>query len=270
MEIAPELLEANEELREINSGQIEEDKHIWPRIAVKAGQLIGKSSSFGFLGMVTVDTNVTLTGYSNPDSYDGQIWRLHAVAPFDYFEEPIKTQLYEKIPRTAEPRGGKIDFDINGKLVGNWFQEGIDRWFDSEDDYFGQCGDIECPYSAGHLSLVYDFIDPTQIRINIGYDLGIPELGPYGVKGNSPNPADIGIEDGAIKYELVDLKDVSLEHGIDTSGGSPIFTVNDESKILAVFLVQMLDDQTIKVEIFPGKTADEITGFTDAARIYRR
>ena len=78
-----------------------------------------------------------------------------------------------KSPRTAEPRGGRIDYDIDGRLVGSWFLEGTV-------DYSGGstptiCGNRPCPYWTGHLSIAYDHIDPEQIRISIGADVGIGE-----------------------------------------------------------------------------------------------
>ncbi len=64
--------------------------------------------------------------------------------PFAYFEEPLRTHLLEKNLRAAEPRGGRVDFDIDGRLVGNWFLEGTK-------------GDDE----QKALAFVYDYLDPT-------------------------------------------------------------------------------------------------------------
>ena len=41
-------------------------------------------------------------------------------------------------------------------------------------------------------------------------------------------------------------------------------------KSLGTFLVEHLGDRTIRVEIVPGKTPDEVLGFTKDALIYRR
>ncbi len=49
---------------------------------------------------------------------------LLTVDTFDYFDEPVKSQLLAKSLRIALPVGGKIDYDIDGKLIGNWFREG--------------------------------------------------------------------------------------------------------------------------------------------------
>jgi len=42
----------------------------------------------------------------------------------------------------------------------------------------------------------------------------------------------------------------------------------DESE--GVALVEMIGDRTVKVEVFPGLTPDEVVGFTDAVRVYER
>ncbi|MCH8908147.1 MAG: hypothetical protein IH840_13745 [Candidatus Heimdallarchaeota archaeon] len=34
--------------------------------------------------------------------------------------------MLEKNPRTVEPFGGKIDYDIDGRLIGNWYLQGFD------------------------------------------------------------------------------------------------------------------------------------------------
>ena len=64
-----------------------------------------------------------------------------------------------------------------------------------------------------------------------------------------------------VKYNLV-----AREH----VGDLRVETKNDESRILGAFIVQMLDDRTIKVEVASGLTAARIDGFSDAANIYRR
>ena len=40
--------------------------------------------------------------------------------------------------------------------------------------------------------------------------------------------------------------------------------------VVGTLLVQMIDDRTIKVEVFFGQNAEDVTEFTEKARIYRR
>ena len=45
---------------------------------------------------------------------------------------------------------------------------------------------------------------------------------------------------------------------------------NQDSDVRGVVLFQLLDDRTLKVETFPGKSASEVAGFTNAALMYER
>ncbi len=129
------------------------------------------------------------------------------------------------------------------------------------------CGTRPCPYWTGHLSIAYDHIDPQQIRISIGADVGITEdqchvcQSVYGVKGNAPDPADIRAASGLVKYDLVARASV---------GELRLETVNLEDQVLGAFLAQVLDDRSMRMEVISGLAASQITGFSDAARVYRR
>lgn len=264
----PEILSASPELKKLHQQGTSQYQNLALAIPLTAGQQLGTSWSFGLLGMVTVDLTHTNTGYLNPDSYTGENWRVHSVAPFDYFEKSLKTQILTKNPRIAEPRGGKIDFDVKGKLVGNWFQERTGGLRDVS-VAAKQCGNFPCPYWDGHIAFVYDYIDPVELRVSVGYEAGLGAQTPYGVKGNGPDFADIEVGDGVVKYELVGLKDVTRERGYD-GGDDPLIVVRDESRFLGTLLVQVIDDDTIKVEIFPGRTETQVTSFTSQARVYQR
>ena len=222
----------------------------YPAIPVKAGQEIG--ASMGSFDFSVHDTNVRLSGFVNPSRYEGESWKIHTVDPLPYFIESVRKKLIEKIPRTVSPLGGKIDYDIDGRLIGNWFLEGSSGGYKNE------------------LAIVYDHIYPDIILINMGADTGISESAcplcqrAYGVKGNTPDPAKVGVETGIVKYELV-----ARVHTDDPRTGTRVVVV-DDSDALGIFLVQMQGDRRIKVEVFPGKTANEIQGFTSTARIYER
>jgi len=262
--LTDELVNSNQKLKEFYTKERPTNtESLYERIPIKAGQQIGEVESFGLLGMLTVDTSVELTGYVTPELYKGEPWKTHAVAPFDYFVEPIKNQFLSKNARKKEPVGGKIDFDIPGKLVGNWFLEGTDYSGNQKDK--GYCGDYLCPYWDTHLAFVYDFVDPDQVRVSIGYDTGILERGPFGIK-DGPDPKDVSVSTGLVKYDLVQLEDISEEYNI-ISQGKAVYTRNAE-KIVGTMLVQMVGEKAIKIETFPGNS--QPTGFTEKARVYER
>ena len=227
-------------------------------IPLQAGDLVTKASKWT-LDFLVADTTTMLPGFVVPEHYQGEAWKVHVVDPFDFYSEPLRGILLSKNPRTAEPRGGKIDYDIDGRLVGNWFLEGTQ-------DYSGGTKGQGGEYWIGHLTFAYDYIDPDEIRISIGADVGIPSeacrvcAGVYSVRGNSPDPADISVESGLVKLELVArVKEPD----------SPI-TYNLEDEVLAILLVQMIADRTIRFEVFPGATLSQVDDFTEKAVEYHR
>ncbi|MBI2599896.1 hypothetical protein HYW43_03185 [Candidatus Daviesbacteria bacterium] len=232
-------------------------KYFIGRIPIKEGQLIGK------IGGQTLDfavyNNTLRLNFINPKSYEGEPWKIHTDDPLKYFKEPAKSILISRNIRKAEPIAGKIDYDIDGKLIGNWFEEGTN----------GYAGKKMESYWEGHFALAYDYIDPTQIRFSIGNFGG--KAAQFGVKGNSPDPAKVDKSSGIIKYELVQYQYYDklggawdLKHVI----GEPASKNTDF--IQGTALLQLLEDRKLKLEVFPGKTASQVSGFTPNARIYER
>ena len=152
---------------------------------------------------------------------------------------------------------------MDGRLVGNWFREGTEDYVAGRETYGSP---VVTPYWAGHLAIAYDHVDPEQIRISIGTDFATDEechycIGAYGVRGNIPDPAEVSTETGLVKYELV---------GLERVGSSRQRTRHVDGEILGIFLVQILEERTIKAEVFKGKTATEVSGFSDSASLYHR
>jgi hypothetical protein len=229
------------------------------RIPVKEGQLIGR------IGGQTLDfgvynNDVRLSGFINPKSYWGEPWKIHTDDPFKYFKEPARSTLLSKNPRTAEPRAGKIDYDIAGKAIGNWFAEGTNG-------YEGLGRDR---YWDGHLALIPDYLDPSQIRFSIGNFGGVAKQ--FGVKGNGPNPATIDVSTGLVKYELVQFSyiDNDTKQGWMMTKNVANVSASNSDFVQGVALVQMLEEGKLKVEVFPGKKANQVSAFTNKARIYVR
>jgi len=261
--LEPEIVEQAEALKKVYDGEGLEMEHAFVRIPIKAGQKIGTAEYWKMLGVIAVDTRVPNTKLANPESYStgevGQPWRLYGVSFFDYYEEPLRSELYSKSPRTAEPLGGTASYDIPGKLIGGWFMEGTNGMEGIQPES-PTCGNMVCSYWYGHFAIVPDHINPDEYRLQFGYKLRDYMEGPYAIKGNGPDPAEIGVEDGLVKYELLEL-----EHA---PGGS-YFIIADET-VVGTVLIEMVDDMTAKIEPFVGKTKDEIAGFTDNVKVYVR
>lgn len=219
------------------------------RIPVKGGQVVGKvggrSLDFG-----VVNTDVTLAGFLSPKLYGHYAWRAHIVDPFDYFDEPLKSQLLKLNVRKAKPYFGKIDYDIDGRLIGNWFREGSG----------GYPGDRRDPrgYWMGHLAFAYHATESTQVIVSIGDFDGRPKQ--FAVKGNAPDPAKVSAKDGIVKYELV--------YAPFNSNGDRIELPPHMRGVQGVLLAQLTADRKLKIETFPGKSASEVNAFTARATAY--
>lgn len=246
---------------EIKAQTGEIGSNVWSgRIPVKEGQLIGR------IGGQTLDFGVynaelTLPGFVIEDHYEHEFWKIHTDDPFKYFTEPARSQLLAKNVRKAEPRAGKIDYDIDGKLVGNWFKENTN----------GYAGANLERYWDGHLTVAYDYIDPTQVRFSIGNFDG--EAGQFGVKGNGPDPSTVDKNTGLVKYELVQFGYYNKATGADWRVMEPVSDPaarNYDRHVMGVALLQLIDKRKLKVEVFPNKTASQVSGFTDKALIYER
>ncbi|MQG21127.1 MAG: hypothetical protein FI725_03860 [SAR202 cluster bacterium] len=233
-------------------------------IPVKAGDPIAKFGGQS-LDWSVHDSDTILSGFIVPQHYETEPWKIHTVDPFPFYEGSLRNALEAKAIRVVEPIAGKIDYDIEGAIIGNWFLDGTVN-------YSGSLPPGTPRYWNGHLSIAYGYIEPSQIRISIGHDMADDMnndcrkcRGSYGVKYNSPDPATVTAETGLVKYELM-----SRERGGGREDHSiPAFEMVGE-KSLGTFLVKHLGDRTIRVEIVPGKRPDEVMGFTNGALIYRR
>ena len=229
------------------------DKTMMPqtrvRIPVKAGQVIGKvggrSLDFG-----VVNTEKRLAGFLTPSLYGHYSWRVHLADPFDYFDGPVKGALLKLNARKVPPFGGRIDFDVDGMLAGNWFLEGSGGYGGNRNDPRG--------YWMGHLAFAYHHIDPSKVIVSIGDFGGQPKS--FWIKGNTPDPAKVGERDGVVKLELV----------YASIGGNGRKFEGIPTDVQGVVLAQVIPGRKLKFEAFPGRTAAQVSGFTSNAKTYER
>ncbi len=220
------------------------------RIPVKAGQVLGVVRGKHGIDFAVVNTEVTLAGFVVPAHYNSYPAKIHTVDPFDYYDEPLKSRMLEFNPRKTAPRGGKIDYDVDGRLIGNWFLEGTNGLAGSGRD--------RRLYWKNHLSIVYHHIDASKITVSMGDFGGTARQ--YWVKGNSPDPAVVSETTGIVKYELVWA-------AIGSNGQA--FAGRDE-RVQGILLAQVMPGRKARIEAFPGKTASEVKGFTANAKIFER
>ena len=149
-------------------------------------------------------------------------------------------------------------------MVGNWFEENTNGYFGKE-EYQRSIG-----YWSTHLAFAYDGLDPSLIIVSIGdYN---DEAMQFAVMGNMPDPKDVQVSTGLVKYELVAWQYLTENgkewdrQGFAKVTGSKRF----DEQVGGVALVQMLEGRKIKFEAFPGKTASQASGFSSNAKIYER
>lgn len=186
------------------------DVPVSPGTMVTSGQRLGTTgSAYGIdLGVINYDLTRNIL---SPSRYPDET--VHGDAPLQYFDEPLRSQLYAKVQRIGGDLDGRFDFDVAGRLVGNWF-------LDAGGSYA--------------LSFAYNTYDPSEVRIALG---GVPLNGVYAIGPGEPAPADVSVASGIVKYTLT-----SARTGPPTNPPPAIGTL----------LVQMMSDSRIEVEAFVG------------------
>ncbi len=249
-------------------------------VEVKQGEVIG------YIGGQTLDFAVwdlsqnPLAGLLVRKAYDNaEGWKVFTAPTTKYLKADIKDATIAKYVRKTEPIDGKIDYDQEGKLIGTWFQEGTDGYYGSR-----ATNPSKPDYWGGHLSFAPNFVDPGAYMVSLGsyngssLDKGNPDPGAagasgaiqFGIKGNAPDPATVDASSGLVKYELVS-QEVDKPDGQRWQNElvSPLKAVNG-STVQGTMLVQILAAHKLKVEVFPGKTAAQVSTFDDKAIMYNR
>jgi hypothetical protein len=234
-------------------------------VPIKSGQVIGR------IGGQSLDTaiynfDLRLPGFINEQTYAGEPWKIHSDDFFAYFAEPLRGDLLALNSRKIEPYSGKIDYDQPGKLIGNWFLEGTNGYA-GLDEGDGPAKGIG--YWSGHLSVHYGPIDGTSIVVSLGQFGSNGQPTAFAVVGNTPDPATISAESGIVKYELIGRPNGGANTPVappepDTGGPKRV------EQVQGVGLFQVLPGEKLKVEVFPGKSAGDVTDFTPGARTYER
>ncbi len=226
-------------LSELENLQADEKGHRF-EIVVKAGDILGWVGPHPAMDFSVTDYSLSLN-FLNPSRYPED--QLFAADIYSYFKEPQLSEMVNIAARIATPWGGKSDYDIKGKIIGNWFLEGTT-------DYIQW---------SRQFAIVFDHLEPNRIIISDGSPMkdipgfenpGAPDV--WWVKGNSPAPDKIGVNDGITKYKLI-------YRGPQDENTKPI---------QGVILIEMITEGKIKVEVFKGSTSEN--SFTSAAKNYER
>jgi len=229
-------------------------------LKIKAGQLLG------YVGAQTLDFGVydyeiVLPGFITPDLYDYEYWKVHTVDPFKYFPDEISEKLLIKMIRTIEPRAGKIDYDVDGTLSGNWFEQGTN----------GYAGKNLKNYWIGHLSIAPHEINPSYWRVGIGH-LSVDD-NIFLIKGNT-DPINITVNSGVVIYELYHSRmyknDYNIEWWKEPKKEKDVYGVQYLGDSKGIIMFQMIENRLLKSEVFIGKSKTDNVDFTSNAKLYVR
>jgi len=232
-------------------------------IRVKAGQVIGKIGG-QTLDFAVWDTAKTLPGFLVPDHYSGEPWKIHTADPLDYASPELKALMLNLNPRKIQPVSGKIDYDIDGTLAGNWFLKGQGGYIGSDPN--GRDG------WRGQFAFAPNNYDPTLWEISSG---AWGENGDqFAIGPNQPKPDSITVANELVKYELyrvqllADGKPINDERAIIS--GKQTITATAGRQSMGCMLVQLTAQREMKAEGFSGQSCENLNSFDNNVKIYER
>ena len=233
-------------------------------VLVKEGQVVAKVGGQS-LDYAVWDTTKTLQGLLVSEAYNNyEPWKINTVAPLDYYASGAKSALLPFYVRSVTPRDGRIDYDVDGKAVGNWFKKGTNGYIGA----FKEADFNPMTYADGHLSLAPDFLNPDSGWV---FSTGAINHGTqYAIKNPSVAPDKLDKSSGTVKYELANYEHLD-ETGAKWMGASvpKSIKLNTGGSTMATALVQVTGKRELKVQVFVGKSASQVTDFTDATTYTR-
>jgi len=233
-------------------------------IPVKEGQVIARIGG-QTLDYAVWDTTKTLSALLVQKAYSNyEPWKTNTVSPTDYYADEVTNSLLPHYVRSVAPRDGKLAYDVEGKAVGGWFKKGTNGYIGA----FKEKEFNNMTYADGHLALIPDYLDPAGWVFSTG---AIKHGSQYGIKSPSVAPDKLDTSSGVVKYELTGYEHKD-ETGSKWLGASVPKSVklNTTGATMATALVEMRGKRELKVEVFEGKTASQVSGFTDNAITYTR
>jgi hypothetical protein len=238
-------------------GKMEPNTQKQVSVVLKAGDKLGKIGG-NPVDWSLMDATKTLSGFITPSLYNIEPWKIHVIDPLSVYKGAAREQLIEKSLRTSEPYGGKIDYDQKGTLRGNWFRQGTN----------GYAGASQERYWDGHLSIAPDYLDPSTTIFSVGNWEGTAAQ--MTVRGNV-DPLATTPRSSLIKYEVL-TRQYRGPGGQSWTGPGLVrgLTLSQSAPQKGTVLLQVLEGERLKMELFPGKVASDVSDFTDAAQIYIR
>jgi len=206
---------------------------------VTAGEQIGTTSPFALgVDLGLVDVQEVTNNFIVPLRY--HVKAIHGDKPLRHFTSPLRVMLYSRVLREGPERDGRFDYDAPRRLSGGWFHESLPR----DNRSTGPEG------WTRNLAFVWWERDPTVPVVSVGGTI-LPAL-VYWIDAADPAFGDVGTASGAVRYHL------HIARPLPGTTPTPDH----------VLLVQLIADDRLKVEVFPG-TATPVTFTTNAVEYLR-
>lgn len=236
---------------------------------IKVGSKVKEGQLIGYIGGQTLDfavwdTTKPLDGFVIPEHYIGEPWKIYTADPLNYYSDELKELILSRYIRTADPISGKIDHDIDGKIIGNWFLEGTEG-------YAGKDGGTQfAKYWSGHLAIAPDHIDPTGIIVSIGDFEGNPEQ--FIIQDLVIHPKKVGTDTGIVRYELGQYSYIKPDesHWDRNSLSKGLKIVPNVQSPTHCVLIQLMENRRLKIEYFFNEECSDGLEFTDRAKFFTR
>ncbi|TDI94585.1 MAG: hypothetical protein E2O76_15235 [Caldithrix sp.] len=177
--------------------------------------------------------------FANPGRYTPD---YTSARPFtDNLTPDLREEVWKINPRTVEPLGGKINYDVDGTLSGNWFLEGttiVGDW-------------------SKQLIIARHERYADRITISDGSPVVGDNTEPYlwWIFGNAPAPETVTLVSGKVKYKVATWWRLYQIENTPPEG---------------TLMIEMTARDKMMYEFFADQLPENVGGFTPAARRYER
>jgi len=256
-------------------------------IPIKAGEEFGRQRDN------PLDFNVWaadswLTGFANPMAYIyAESWKPYTADPTRFFTPALAATYTNIMQRTSEPRWGKIDYDVVGSASGNWYLAGtvgysgrpITDYEDAREPVRGGQVPGKNTYAYGHLAIAPHEVATSVWVFSTGWwqdPAGDPRQAFFVIADNQPTPDQLTQADGVVVYGLGDGQRLNVDGSpikIDPNNSNtplPIGYTITVGPAFASVALQVNDDGSLSVELFPTEPTKKVSQLSDQKRTYQR